>query len=341
MMHKESLRRLNSPIFLVLALFISANVYGQTDDRAKQIEAAKKEGKLLWYTSTNVTESKPLLDDFEKQYPSIKGEIFRASGEKTLNRIATETRAGRWDFDLVTISEVDALQDAKMLAPYKSPEARSYIPEFKDPNGYWTAVYTNYATIGYNTKLVAEKDAPKQWEDLLDPKWRGKISIDQEQYSWFGTLHKAWGRERAQKYMRALAKQNIEWRKGHTLIAQLMSAGEFPVSVVYAHRTEEMKQRGAPIEWVNTVNPLVVTLNSAGLSVKPPHPNAARLFIDFLLSKPAQQRLRALRRIPARPDVEAFSPRMEQSKLKLTTAPSETGAQYREVVKEFREVFGL
>ncbi len=329
-------------IFFAL-IFLGAidGAWGQSDDRAKQIEAAKKEGKLRWYTSTNLTESKPLLDDFEKQYSFIKGEIFRASGEKTLNRIATETRAGRWDFDLVTVSEVDALQDAKMLAPYKSPEARNYIPEFKDPNGYWTAVYTNYATIGYNTKLVAEKDAPKQWEDLLDPKWRGKISIDQEQYSWFGTLHKAWGRERAQKYMRALAKQNIEWRKGHTLIAQLMSAGEFPVAVIYAHRTEEMKQRGAPIEWVNTVNPLVVTLNSAGLSVKPPHPNTARLFIDFLLSKPAQQRLRALRRIPARPDVEAFSPRMEQSKLKLTTAPSETGAQYREVVKEFREVFGL
>ncbi len=326
-----------------VAMFLCAidGAWGQTDDRAKLIEAVKKEGKLLWYTSTNVTESKPLLDDFEKQYPFIKGEIFRASGEKTLNRIFTETRAGRWDFDVVTVSEVDALQDAKMLAPYKSPEAKNYIAEFKDPNGYWTAVYTNYATIGYNIKLVAEKDAPKQWEDLLDPKWRGKISIDQEQYSWFGTLHKAWGKERAQKYMRALAKQNIEWRKGHTLIAQLMSAGEFPLGVIYAHRTEEMKQRGAPIEWVNTVSPLVVTLNSAGLSVKPPHPNTARLFIDFLLSKPAQQRLRALRRIPARPDVEPFSPRMEQSKLKLTTAPSETGAQYREVVKEFREIFGL
>jgi len=140
-------------IFFAL-MFLGAidGAWGQSDDRAKQIEAAKKEGKIRWYTSTNLTESKPLLDDFEKQYPFIKGEIFRASGEKTLNRIATETRAGRWDFDLVTISEVDALQDAKMLASYKSPEARSYIPEFKDPNGYWTAVYTNYATIGYNNQ---------------------------------------------------------------------------------------------------------------------------------------------------------------------------------------------
>ena len=325
---------------MVLCLLIADFAWSQTDERAKLVEAARKEGKLVWYTSTNVTESKPLLDDFEKTY-GIKGEIFRASGEKTLNRIVTEGRAGRWDYDVVTISEVDALMDAKLLGSYRSPEARTFIPEFKDANGYWTAVYVNYATIGYNTKLVSEKEAPKQWEDLLDPKWKSKISIDQEQYSWYGTLQKAWGRERAQKYMRAIAKQDIQWRKGHTLIAQLMSAGEFPLGVVYAHRTEEMKTRGAPIEWVNTVNPLVVTLNSAGISPKPQHPNVARLFIDFLLSKPAQQRLRSLRRIPARPDVEPFSPRMEQSKLKLVTNPVETGAQFNATIKEFRETFGL
>ena len=324
----------------IVLLLTGSLAWSQSDDRSKLIEAAKKEGKLVWYTSTNVTESKPLLDDFEKTY-GIKGEIFRASGEKTLNRIVTEGRAGRWDYDVVTISEVDALMDAKLLMPYRSPEARTFIPEFKDANGYWTAVYVNYATIGYNTKLVSEKEAPKQWEDLLDPKWKSKISIDQEQYSWFGTLHKAWGRERAQKYMRAIAKQDIQWRKGHTLIAQLMSAGEFPLGVVYAHRTEEMKSRGAPIEWVNTVNPLVVTLNSAGISNKPQHPNVARLFVDFLLSRPAQQRLRTLRRIPARPDIEPFSPRMEQSKLKLVTNPLETGVQFNATIKEFRETFGL
>ncbi|HXG52554.1 MAG TPA: extracellular solute-binding protein [candidate division Zixibacteria bacterium] len=315
--------------------------WGQTEDRVKLIEGARKEGKVVWYTSTNITESKPLLQDFEQQYPFIKGEIFRASGEKTLNRIVTEARAGRHDFDLVTISEVDALTEARMLQPYRSPESKNFIPEFKHPSGYWTAVYINYATIGYNPKLVPEKDAPKQWEDLLDPRWKGKISIDQEQYSWYGTLHKAWGRERAQKYMRALAKQDIQWRKGHTLIAQLMAAGEFPMGVIYAHRIEEMKKRGAPVEWVSTVNPIVVTVNAAAISARPQHPNAAKLFYDFLLSKAAQQRLRSLRRIPARSDVEPFSPRMEQSKLKLQVEPPQSGAQFNQTIKEFREIFGL
>ena len=328
-------------IFLAVFFLFPINRASSQDDRAKQVEAAKKEGKLVWYTSTNVTESKPLLNEFEKQYPFIKGEIFRASGEVTLNRIFTETRGGKWNFDVVMAGEFDVLMDAKLLAPYKSPEAKNFIADFTNPNGYWCAVYVVYRTIGYNPKLVAEKDAPKQWEDLLDAKWKGKISIEEEEYNWYAGLTNAWGKERTQKYMRALAKQQIQWRKGHTLIAQLMAAGEFPLGVIYAHRIEEMKQRGAPIEWVNTVNPVVATLNAAGMSPKPPHPNAARLFIDFLLSKPAQQHLRTLRRIPARSDVEPLSPRMEQSKLKITIAPRESSEQYREAIKEFREIFGL
>src|SRR6185369_15172851 len=111
----------------VLVCSSAQSAWGQADENAKLVEGAKKEGKLVWYTSTNVTESKPLLDDFEKQYPFVKGEIFRASGEKTLNRIVTEARAGRSEFDLVTISEVDALIEAKMLQPYRPPEAKSYI----------------------------------------------------------------------------------------------------------------------------------------------------------------------------------------------------------------------
>ena len=101
-------------------------------------------------------------------------------------------------------------------------------------------MYVNYRTIGYNSKIVAEKDVPKQWEDLLDAKWKGKISLEEEDYVWYGALVKYWGKEKTQKYMRALAKQDIQWRKGHTLISQLMAAGEFPLGVIYAHRIEEM-----------------------------------------------------------------------------------------------------
>lgn len=314
---------------------------GQSDHAAKLVEGAKKEGKLVWYTSMRITDSKPLLDAFQKQHPFIKTELFRASGEKTLNRILTETRAGRWEFDVVALSEIGALVEHGFVSPYVSPEVKAYIPELKDPAGHWTAVYNNYYVIGYNTKLVSEKEAPKDWPDLLDPKWKGKISIDQEEYPWYATLVAAWGKEKAQSYMKALAKQDIQWRKGHTLIAQLMNAGEFPVAIVYAHGVERLKKKGAPVDWVNTLDPIVVSVNSIGISVKPNNPNTAKLFIDFVLSKKAQEMIRSFFRIPARMDVEPLSPRMDQTKLKLKVVPHDTATQYNEYIKEFRQIFGL
>jgi iron(III) transport system substrate-binding protein len=326
---------------LLLPGVAGAPAWAQSDHTAKLAEGAKKEGNLVWYTSMNVTESKPLVDDFEKQYPFIKTELFRASGEKIQNRVTTEVRAGKWEFDLVSISEIGTLLEAKALSPYVSPESKSFIKEFKHPEGYWTAVYSNYYVPGYNTRQVSEKDAPKRWEDFLDPKWKGKISMDQEDYPWYVTLLAAWGKERTQKFMTALAKQDIQWRKGHTLIAQLMSAGEFPVAIVYAHRAESDKKKGAPVEWVHTVDPIVAAVNSVGLGAKPKNPNSARLLIDFILSKKAQEKIRTFNRVPARADVEPPSPKMDQSKLKLRVVPHDTATRYNEYVKEFRGTFGL
>jgi iron(III) transport system substrate-binding protein len=289
----------------------------------------------------NVNESKPLADDFEKQYPFIKVELFRSSGEKIQNRVTTETRAGRWNFDVAGLSEIGTLIEHKLIAPYYSPEAKGYIKEFKDPQGRWNAVYINYYVPGYNIRQVAEKDAPKRWEDFLDPRWKDKISIDQEEYPWYVTLLAAWGKEKTNKYMSALAKQNIQWRKGHALIAQLMGAGEFPLAIVYAHRVESDKKKGAPLEWVNTVDPIVVSVHSVGLSAKPSRPNAARLFIDFILAKNSQEKIRSFNRVPARADVEPPSPKMDQSRLKLRVVPHDTATRYNEYVKDFRSIFGL
>lgn len=325
---------------LLLALGVQT-ARAQADHTARLVEDAKKEGKVVWYTSMNITESKPLLDDFEKQYPYIKTDLFRASGEKIQNRVLTETRAGRWDFDIVAISEIGTLIEHKVIGTYVSPESKAYIKELKDAEGLWTGIYTNYFVPGYNTRMVSAAEAPKRWEDFLDAKWKGKISIDQEEYQWYVTLLAAWGKERTHKYMTALAKQNIQWRKGHTLIAQLMGAGEFPVAIVYAHRIESDKRKGAPVEWVNTVDPIVVSVNSVGLSAKPNNPNSAKLLIDFILAKSSQEKIRSFNRVPARADVEPPSPKMDQAKLKLRVVPQDTATRYNEYVKDFRSIFGL
>jgi len=306
----------------------------------KILEAAKKEGAVSWYTSMSLTESKPIAEEFEKSYPFIKVTVFRASGENVQNRAITETRAGRWDFDVASLSEIGTLIENKLIGEYVSPETVNYIKELKDPQGRWNAVYLNYYVPGYNTRMIAEKDAPKRWEDFLDPKWKGKIAIDREDYPWYVTLLAAWGKEKTEKYMRALAKHDIQWRKGHSLMAQLMSAGEFPLAIVYAHRVESDKKKGAPLEWINTVDPVVTSVHAAGLSVKAPHPNAAKMLIDFMLIKKTQEQFRGLNRVPARRDVDPPSAKMDQTKLKIRVVPHDTATRYNDYVRDFRAIFG-
>jgi iron(III) transport system substrate-binding protein len=322
-----------------LVALAAAPLFAQAD-RAK-VEGAKKEGAVSWYTSMSLVESKPIAEEFEKAYPFVKVSVFRASGENVQNRAITETRAGHWEFDVASLSEIGTLIENKLIGQYVSAEIANYINELRDPQQRWSAVYLNYYAPGYNTRMVAEKDAPKHWEDLLEPKWKGKISIDREEYPWYVTLLAAWGKEKTDRYMRALAKQDVQWRKGHSLIAQLMTAGEFPLGIIYAHRVESDKKKGAPLEWVNTVDPIVASVHSAGLSAKPSHSNAAKLFIDFMLGKRAQELFRSLNRVPARRDVEPLSAKMDQTKLKLRIVPQDTAKHYDEYVKEFRAIFGL
>lgn len=326
-----------------VCLVAASSAWSQSEHTTKLIEGAKKEGTLVWYATMAVSESKPLLDAFEKKYPFVKTELFRGSAEGVVNRIRTETQGGRWEYDLVNMNGtlINALAQRKLVTPYSSPEGNAYSQELKSPEGYWTGVYNLYFVIGYNTKQVSEAEAPKRWEDLLHPRWKGKISIDREEYEWYTTLAAAWGRESARKYMRELANQQIQWRKGHTLIAQLTAAGEFPVAIVYAHRIEEMKKRGAPVEWVSTLDPIVVAVSGIGLSSKPNNPNASKLFIDLVLSKEGQGIMRFLNRIPARSDVESLSPKFDQKKLKLKAIPRDTETRYTEDAREFRRIFDL
>ena len=154
--------------------------------------------------------------------------------------------------------------------------------------------------------MVPQKDAPKDWDDFLDPKWKGKIGMDQEEYEWYAATIKYWGKEKAQKFHRALAKQGVQWNRGHTMISQLMAAGEFPLGIVYAHRIESMKKSGAPVEWVKTADPVFVTLSPVAVAAKARHPNSAKLLMDFILSREAQLVLRNANRSSGRLDMEPW-----------------------------------
>jgi ABC-type Fe3+ transport system substrate-binding protein len=316
-------------------------LHAQSPQHTALIEAAKKEGKLVWYTSMAVDTSKPLLDAFLKDYPFIQAELVRLGEEQLMTRILSEVRGGRWAFDVLSGSAISTLVDRHIIAPYLTPGRDAYPDEFKDAQGYWTGVFVNNLIVAYNTRQVAAKDAPKDYTDLLDPKWKGKILMDSTDYDWYGTLAMVWGREKTLKYMQQLAKQEPQWRRGHGLTAQLVAAGETPLAWAYSFRIERMKKEGAPVEWIDTFNPIVTTLSGIGLSAKPTNVNAGKLFIDFATSTKAQTMVREMRRIPARSDVKPLAPKMDQSKLKLKAVPKEVYLNLDDYAREFRKIFGL
>jgi len=333
--------RLHFLSLIIAGLFISPLLHAQAPSPPALVEAAKKEGKVVWYTSMAIDTSKPMLDAFLKEYPFIKADLVRAGEEQLTNRMLSETRAGQWLFDAVSTSSIGALIERKMITPYLAPEREAFMDQFKDPQGYWTGIFANNLILAYNTKLVAAKDAPKDYPDLLDPKWRGQILMDPTDYDWFGTLIAAWGREKTVQYMQRLAKQQPSWRRGHGLTAQLLGAGETGLAWAYSFRIERMKREGAPVEWIETFDPIVVTISGMGLSAKATSPNAAKLLINFATSKRGQEMVREMRRIPARGDVKPFAAKMDQSKLKLKAVPKEVYSGLDDHAREFRKIFGL
>ena len=210
----------------------------------------------------------------------------------------------------------------------------------KDPQGYWTTDDYTIKVMGYNTKLVAEKDAPKSWFDLLDPKWHSKIMIEILDYRLYAGWEQKLGLEQASKLAEGLARQKIALRRGASQIAELLAAGESPLAQAYVHHLEVLKAKGAPVEWIRTFDPLVALRGAVAISANAPHPNAARLFVDFYLSKEAQQIVRTWGKVPAHPEVETFHKSLQSKDLKIHFLdPKLTGQNYAHYAAMAKKVF--
>src|SRR5262250_685179 len=185
--------------------------------------------------------------------------------------------------------QMNQLLKRGLIGRYESPERRYYESGFKDKDGYWTAYYVNLIVTAYNTRQVSAHDAAKDYADLLDPKWRGKLVMEDEEIEWFSTMMSFWGDEKGTAYMKRLAAQNFNFRHGHTLMTQLVAAGEYPGAVfVYGPQTQSVRAAGAPIDW-NALNPTVSSMNLLGVAARAPHPAAAQLYIDHMLSEEIQR----------------------------------------------------
>ena len=328
-------------LFLLATLCIPAMAHSQTAPNPKLLEAAKKEGEVIYYTTMTLDQSKAVVDRFEKKY-GIRPTLFRTGGGPLLNKIFTEARGGRFDWDVVVGrgEMVLPLTERKIITSYHSPEAKMIDEQLVDKEGFWTAYYVNSYVLGWNTKLVKKQDVPKTYEELLNPKWKGgQISLDTEAYGMLEGLKRVWGKEKAIGYFKRLAALEPVLKRGNTERVQLTLAGEYPLIIAYNQTIQRMTSRGAPVDWL-ALEPAVTQVNPVMLGAKAPHPNAARLFLDFILSKEGQEMLKGMQRIPVRKDVDPDPPRLFRG-FKYVIENPEDYQDFDATVKQYLDIFKL
>jgi iron(III) transport system substrate-binding protein len=325
------------------ALFFGTrSAHSQSNLDPNLVEGAKKEGEMIFYTTMTLDQSKEVVDRFQKKYPFIKPTLFRTGGGPLLNKILTEARGGRYAWDVVVgrAEMVVPLMERNLLASYRSPETKMIDDDLVDKEGYWTSYYVIAYVLGWHTKLVKREDVPRTYEALVDPKWKGgQLSFDNEAYGMLQGLMRAWGREKAIAYFKRIAAIDPSLKRGNTERVALAVAGEYPLTVSYNQTFERMVARGAPIDWV-ALEPAVVSSFPIMLAAKAPHPNAARLYYDFSLSKEGQEMLRGMQRIPVRKDVEPDPPRLFRGFKRVVENP-EDYKNFEGLVKLYNEIFKL
>jgi iron(III) transport system substrate-binding protein len=261
--------------------------YQGADRTERLIQGAKQEGEFMIYSSLPVEDSTALIEAFEKKY-GIKAKIWRGSSEGVLQRMVAESKAKRFDADIAVMaaSGMEPLHREKLLQEVKSPAIANLLPQAVPAHREWLPIYLNGFVQAYNTSLVKKENLPKTFQDLLQPQWKGKLAVEGEDYDWFAEAVQSLGEAEGLKLFREIAATNgISVRSGHTLLANLVVAGEVPLALtLYNFSPEQMKEKGAPIDWF-VIPPAIARPVGMGLARTATHPNAAVLFLEFCISE--------------------------------------------------------
>jgi iron(III) transport system substrate-binding protein len=261
--------------------------YQGPDREQRLLAGAKQEGAVTFYSNAPTEDNTAIVGAFEKKY-GIKVNLYRASSEDIRQRILNEARARRFDVDFIlnNAPAMEALTAERLLQEVKSPHLADVMPAAMPPHRSWVGFCLNVLVSAYNTNLVKKSELPATYQDLLDPKWKGRIAIEADDSDWFAGLIEQMGQERGTKLFRDIAASNgFSVRKGHTLLTNLVSAGEVPLALtVFNYTAEQFKKKGAPLDWF-AIDPLISMPNSVAVAATVPHPHAAVLFFDFVMSE--------------------------------------------------------
>jgi iron(III) transport system substrate-binding protein len=342
MMSKEIFVPLRN-IGLLFLFLISLAPTGDLQAQSKEvIEGARKEGQLVFYSGMPIPDAQAILLALEKKYPFIKTTFYRATGSALVSRIQTEQRAGThaWDVMNATGFEPYALLEQGYFAKYDSGERKEFPEGHKDNDGMWATMYTTPMVVSYNSKLVAAPDLPKDYADLLSPKWKGRLGMDSSDFEWYANLRKIWGAEKARNFLEGLKKQDVRFAQGRSMLTGLLSGGEIALLVNnFLQNVIEAKRKSSPVEFL-ALDPVVSAAGLVGINRLAPHPNSARLFVDFVLSREGQGLIVKTDRSSVRKDV-AGNPLDLIKNVRIVPSDLSLGKNYVQIRDEYRDLLGL
>ena len=254
------------------------------------VKGAQAEGELVYYGTLPIDEFLPLGRVFNARYRSLALQHYFSPREGILSRTLTEARAGRYAVDVIQVdlSYGYQLLNENLVYPYQIPGRNHFYDGTYDPNGYWHSMYYLTTALIYNTNTVKPEQAPKSYEDLLSPVWKGKMLFDPEAGYLLAAMEQAWGREKAVAYLAKLSKQDLSYRRGGTLTTQVVTSGEYPIGIAINGETSAaIREKGAPLGF-KVLSPTIVKPEGLFLAKNAPHPHAALLFVEWVLSDEAQ-----------------------------------------------------
>ena len=316
-------------------------LYRSADRTQVLMEGARREGQLTFYNS--LTSLAAAAQAFEKKYPFIKISIWRSDSTTLIKRVTEEHASGRFLADVVETSgaAMALLHKAGVFQEYYSPELVAYGDEVKAKGKsgvYYLADRENYTSLGFNTKLISPAEAPKAYKDLLDPKWKGKMSLagTSTGVHWVGNVLNVMGRE----YLDKFAAQDVKLQNMSAVaLAGLVVSGEVPLSpTTQDSNIFTARKSGAPVEW-RPLEPVVANLGSAGMTAKAPHPHAALLFLDYLLSKEGQKVLIDQGLSTPREDIGSLEHKFKKTYLESKYSLEEFDKKFNEWEQLLRQLF--
>jgi ABC-type Fe3+ transport system substrate-binding protein len=281
--------------------------------------AALKEGSVVWYSTLIVNQLvRPVAEAFMKKYPGVTVQYSRQTAGEVALKINNESRAGKLQADLFDGSSgIFAAIPRDMVASYAPPNVSDYPAEMRAADGTWTVCNSYIYTTGYNTEMVSAKDAPKTYADLLDPKWRGKMAITTDPTvngapGLVGTILVSMGEADGMAYLRKLGAQNLVYvPASQRVVLDQVIAGQYPIGLmIINYHSVISANQGAPCAWVK-MEPVIESYNYLQILKNAPHPNAARLLYDFILSREGQTIYRNNDYLPSDPFVEAKDPALK------------------------------